>query len=116
MNFDSFKYLRVVRNTPKKELLQVKGLSEAKVEKMRDAGSKISPFVAFKNAKQIQTERTNTIAKVSSGSTQLDEMIGGGFETGNLTEIYGEFRTGKTQLIYNVNCAASFNANMISKD
>jgi hypothetical protein len=62
--------------------LQIKGLSEAKLEKMREAGGKICPFISFKNAKQIQNERASTIAKVSSGSAELDKLIGGGFETG----------------------------------
>jgi hypothetical protein len=62
--------------------LQVKGLSEAKIEKMREAGGKICPFISFKNAKQIQNERVSTIAKISSGSSELDKLIGGGFETG----------------------------------
>ena len=34
---------------------------------------------------------------VSTGSAKLDELLGGGFESGSLTEIYGEFRTGKTR-------------------
>jgi len=34
------------------------------------------------------------------GSTELDNLLGGGIETGSLTEIFGEFRTGKTQLCH----------------
>jgi DNA repair protein RAD51 len=37
-----------------------------------------------------------------SGSQELDNLLGGGVETGSLTEIFGEFRTGKTQV--NVVC------------
>ena len=37
---------------------------------------------------------------VTTGASKLDELLGGGFESGSLTEIYGEFRTGKTQLCH----------------
>ena len=36
---------------------------------------------------------------ISTGSSDLDELLGGGIETGSVTEIFGEFRTGKTQVI-----------------
>ena len=35
---------------------------------------------------------------ISTGASQLDELMGGGVETGSLTEIFGEYRCGKTQL------------------
>ncbi len=36
--------------------------------------------------------------RISTGSQALNDILGGGIETKSLTEIYGEFRTGKTQL------------------
>ena len=38
--------------------------------------------------------------KITTGSKNLDAILGGGIETGSITEFYGEFRTGKTQLMY----------------
>ena len=40
------------------------------------------------------------MVQLSSGSQSLDQLLGGGFETGSITEIFGEFRTGKTQLCH----------------
>ena len=37
---------------------------------------------------------------VSTGAKELDKILEGGLETGSITEIYGEFRTGKTQLCH----------------
>lgn len=37
---------------------------------------------------------------LTTGSNALDELLKGGFETGSITEIFGEFRTGKTQLCH----------------
>lgn len=34
------------------------------------------------------------------GSRDLDNLLGGGIETGSLTELFGEFRTGKTQICH----------------
>ena len=35
---------------------------------------------------------------ISTGSSELDNLLGGGIESGGITELFGEFRTGKTQL------------------
>jgi DNA repair protein RAD51 len=37
---------------------------------------------------------------ISSGSSEVDALLDGGFETGSITEMYGEFRTGKSQLCH----------------
>ncbi|KAF2366432.1 DNA recombination and repair protein Rad51-like C-terminal, partial [Trinorchestia longiramus] len=36
--------------------------------------------------------------QVSTGSVELDKLLGGGMESMAITELFGEFRTGKTQL------------------
>jgi RecA/RadA recombinase len=40
------------------------------------------------------------VIKLTTGSTALDELLGGGIETMSITEAFGEFRTGKTQLCH----------------
>ena len=37
---------------------------------------------------------------MSTGSKQLDRILGGGFESQSISEVYGEFRCGKTQLCH----------------
>ncbi len=59
---------------------------------------KVVPL-GFTTASMVQQMRQDTIM-VSTGASKLDELLGGGFESGSLTEIYGEFRTGKTQLCH----------------
>ncbi|CAB1117854.1 unnamed protein product [Ectocarpus sp. CCAP 1310/34] len=44
--------------------------------------------------------------KVHTGSKQLDALLGGGIETGSITEFFGEFRSGKTQLCHTL-CVTS---------
>ncbi|MCK5158627.1 MAG: DNA repair and recombination protein RadA [Candidatus Heimdallarchaeota archaeon] len=38
--------------------------------------------------------------KISTGSTELDKLLGGGIFTGEITEVSGEFASGKTQLCF----------------
>ncbi|GBG89492.1 hypothetical protein CBR_g49283 [Chara braunii] len=91
-----------VAYSAKKELLKIKGLSEAKVDKITEAATKLVPM-GFTSATQLHEQRAEII-QITSGSKDLDKILEGGFETGSITEIYGEFRTGKTQL-YGLNGA-----------
>jgi len=38
--------------------------------------------------------------KITTGSTELDKLLGGGIFTGEITEVSGEFASGKTQLCF----------------
>ena len=40
------------------------------------------------------------IIQVTTGSKELDKLLQGGIETGSITELFGEFRTGKSQLCH----------------
>jgi len=89
---------------PKKDLIAIKGISEAKADKMLQEASKIV-MMGFKTATEIHQTRAN-IVFITTGSTELDKLLGGGIETGSITEIFGEFRSGKSQLCHTlaVNC------------
>jgi len=43
-------------------------------------------------------ERRKHVIKLPSGSKSVDNLLGGGFETGAITECFGEFGSGKTQI------------------
>ncbi|MFS7933780.1 DNA repair protein RAD51 [Helianthus anomalus] len=86
-----------VAYSPRKELLQIKGISEAKVDKIVEAASKLVPL-GFTSAGQLHAQRQEII-QISSGSRELDKILDG-IETGSITELYGEFRSGKTQLCH----------------
>ena len=45
-------------------------------------------------------ERRKEIGKLKLGCTEVDNMMGGGFETQAITEVYGEFGSGKTQIAH----------------
>ena len=80
------------------QLTAIKGLSEAKVEKIQEAVKKLN-LASFITAKQALEQRKN-IVYLTTGARALDELLRGGIESGSITEIFGEFRTGKTQLCH----------------
>ena len=45
-------------------------------------------------------EKRKGIGKITTGSKDLDELIGGGVETNAITETYGKFSSGKSQLAF----------------
>ena len=55
--------------------------------------------MGFTTATVIAQQRAEVIL-VTTGSKDLDTILEGGIETGSITEIYGEFRSGKTQLCH----------------
>jgi len=82
----------------KKTLMNVKGISEAKAEKLQLEAKKLVNM-GFTTA-ATQHEQRSELVRLSTGSRDLDELLGGGIETGAITELFGEFRTGKTQLCH----------------
>ena len=83
----------------KKELCSIRGFSEGKVEKILEAVAKIFPTHSFMTATNALEKRQNVI-KITTGSDQFDTLLGGGIETMSITELFGEFRTGKTQICH----------------
>ncbi|CAA6659283.1 unnamed protein product [Spirodela intermedia] len=84
-----------VAYTPRKDLLQIKGISEAKVDKIIEAAGSLGVYKC-----QPAPRQRLEIIQITSGSRELDSILEGGIETGSITEIYGEFRSGKTQLCH----------------
>lgn len=46
------------------------------------------------------THIIRALVTLTTGSVELDKLLEGGIETGSITEVFGEFRTGKTQLCH----------------
>ncbi len=80
------------------ELSDVTGLPIPTANKIIKAARELLGF-RFKTALELKKERMN-VKKITTGSKNLDELLGGGIETKNITEFYGEFGSGKTQLCH----------------
>lgn len=83
--------------------MEVKGISDQKAAKLKDTVYKLVP-IGFTTASQHLLQRQDLIT-LTTGSKELDKLLEGGIETGSLTEVFGEFRTGKTQLCHTL-CVA----------
>ncbi|KAK9316097.1 Rad51-domain-containing protein [Lipomyces starkeyi] len=90
--------ISTVLSTTRRNLLKVKGLSEVKVDKIKEAAGKLIN-VGFISATEQAHNRRRVIA-ISTGSKQLDSVLGGGIKTMSITEVFGEYRCGKTQLAH----------------
>ncbi|MHA1214561.1 MAG: DNA repair and recombination protein RadA [Candidatus Hodarchaeales archaeon] len=80
------------------ELSSIASMGEKTVTKIIEAAREALD-IDFETAKSVLNRRKD-LAKITTGSKKLDELLGGGIETGAVTEFYGEFRTGKTQIAH----------------
>ncbi|CAI5501659.1 unnamed protein product [Closterium sp. Naga37s-1] len=91
-------------------LCDIKGLSDAKVEKILEAAGKLvnCGYVTGNEALNLRKQ----VVRITTGSQALDDLLGGGVETMAITEAFGEFRTGKTQLAHTLCVATQLPINM----
>lgn len=78
--------------------LEQAGIGEKKAsEIIRTARSTIS--LSFIRVDELLKMRQNVL-RLTTGSRKLDELLGGGLETQTITEFYGEYGSGKSQLAH----------------
>eukprot|EP00983_Pelagomonas_calceolata_P051135 1142275-Pelagomonas_calceolata.AAC.7 len=63
-----------------------------------NAAWKMVPM-GFSTGNVILAQRAE-IVMLATGSKEVDEILDGGIETGSVTEVFGESKTGKTQLCH----------------
>ncbi len=78
------------------ELIDVTGITEAAAKKMI-AAARASLEMGFESGEEVLKKREQVL-KLSTGSKSFDALMGGGFETGAITECFGEYGSGKTQI------------------
>lgn len=83
----------------KKMIMENCDVGEKTAIKLLEAAQNIANIGLFKTGWEVYQERKNML-HLTTGSKDLDDLLGGGIETGTLTEFFGEYRTGKTQLCH----------------
>jgi len=78
------------------ELIEVVGVTEANAKKIIQA-ARSSLKMGFESGADL-LKRRESVVKTSSGSKAFDALLGGGFESGAITECFGEYGSGKTQI------------------
>ncbi|MEM4244866.1 MAG: DNA repair and recombination protein RadA [Candidatus Nanoarchaeia archaeon] len=80
------------------ELVEVAGVGEAVARKMINF-ARNSLDMGFESGDELLRKRQNII-KITTGSKALDALLGGGFESGSISECFGEFGASKSQIAH----------------
>jgi|TARA_B110000211_G_scaffold234933_1_gene307522 DNA repair protein RadA len=97
-----------LREAGYEELLAIAVMSPSELAEQAELGEAVSAKI-IAGAKRMANiggfisgnallEKRRKVQKLSSGTSALDELLGGGFETQAIIEVYGEFGSGKTQI------------------
>ena len=90
-----YKSLEAIAVASPTELIEIAGLGEGTAGKAIKA-ARDALEMGYESADKL-AERRKLVGKLTTGSKEVDTLIGGGIETQSITEIYGKFASGKTQ-------------------
>ncbi|UCF12978.1 MAG: DNA repair and recombination protein RadA [Thermoplasmatales archaeon] len=83
-----------------KELSDVADIGETTAAKIIQAARRSADVGSFETGVAL-LERRSKVGYVTTGSKSFDELMGGkGFESQSITEFFGEFGSGKTQIVH----------------
>ncbi|WP_458208478.1 DNA repair and recombination protein RadA [Haladaptatus sp. NG-SE-30] len=94
--FDSYQSLAVASPG---ELSNTADVGESTATDIIQAARKEADIGGFETGTQV-LERRERIGKLSWQIDEVDELLGGGVETQSITEVYGEFGAGKSQVTH----------------
>lgn len=80
------------------ELVGATEMSEATAKKVI-AIARANLEMEFQSGEEVLRKREQCI-KITTGSKEFDKLLGGGFETGSITEAYGQYGAGKSQIAH----------------
>src|SRR3989344_2110060 len=80
------------------ELVGAVGISETVARKVINA-ARNSLDMGFFSGEDLLIKRENVI-KIPTGSESFNQLMGGGFETGCITECFGQYGSSKTQIAH----------------
>lgn len=80
------------------ELVGATEMSEATAKKVI-AIARANLEMEFASGEELLKKREQVI-KITTGSKELDKLMGGGFETGAITEAFGQYGSGKSQIAH----------------
>jgi DNA repair protein RadA len=81
------------------ELVATAEIGEGTAAKIINAAREAADIGGFETGDKV-LERRQNIGKLTTGSKSLDDLLGGGLETQAISEFYGEFGSGKTQIAH----------------
>jgi DNA repair and recombination protein RadA len=94
--FDSFQGIAVASPG---ELSNTADIGESTANDIIQAARDAADVGGFESGAAVM-QRREEIGKLSWGVDEVDELLGGGVETQSITEVYGEFGSGKSQITH----------------
>jgi len=94
--FDSYKGLAVASPA---ELSNTADVGDSTAADIVQAAREAADVGGFETGAAV-LERREQIGKLTWGVEEVDDMLGGGVETQSITEVYGEFGSGKSQVTH----------------
>ena len=94
-----FNSLEAIAVASPAELVATAEIGEATAAKIINAAREAADIGGFETGDKI-LERRQGVGKLTTGSKSFDDLLGGGLETQAMTEFYGEFGSGKTQIAH----------------
>ena len=82
-----------------RDLSELGDIGETIAAKIIEAAKEMAEVGGFITAEEL-AERRKALGYITTGSTDFDGLLGGGVETQALTEVFGEFGSGKSQLAH----------------
>ena len=78
------------------EIIDATGIGEAAAKKLI-AGARSTMDMGFESGEEV-LKRRQLVIKISTGIKSFDDLLGGGFESGSISEVFAEYGSGKTQI------------------
>ncbi len=94
-----FNSLETIAVASPAELVAAAEIGEATAAKIISSAREAADIGGFETGDKI-LERRQEVGKLTTGSQSFDDLLGGGLETQAMTEFYGEFGSGKTQIAH----------------
>jgi len=81
------------------DLAETAEIAESSAKKMIKAAREMVDLDGFKTGKDVFEQRKE-VRKLQTRVPEFDALLGGGLETQAITELYGEFGSGKSQIVH----------------
>lgn len=91
-----YKDLKSIATASAGDIADAADISESKARKIIEKAKEAADF-GFESAEALLKKRSN-VGKLTTGSASFDKLLDGGFETQSITECFGAFGSGKSQI------------------
>jgi DNA repair protein RadA len=98
LQLGGFQDLMAVAVATPGELIEATGVGEA-IAKRMIAGARSMLDMGFSSGLDL-LEKRKSVVKITTGSKEVDKLLNGGFETNGITETYGQYGSGKSQIAH----------------